>query len=342
MCPPPLKFDKNSSFLPDQNFSNLVFNNSEIYQPIYPTNNFGQNSLHHRALSIPESSLHHPGPNTSTDFFHQIYHPNNFDQNSSYLSSYGNTSSLSYTNTDVYQAMSIRESSLHHSQANGQYQPITNNEEVYQALSVGESSLHHPEANGQYQPLTTPGSQVHHEATYEEYGQLFIPGSVSYHEAGYSPMNFAASFGHQQVITLESFGQYQAANEPQPPLTIPASFGQNEAIDEQYQPMIVQASLENHQGAIEQYLNEEYSNPYPGTAAINQTFADLTTEQRQQMNQHRAGEGDVRVTQLSGHKPRLHWTPELHAEFLSAVSDLGGLFSKSKSFIFLKILAILI
>nr|XP_017221454.1 PREDICTED: transcription repressor KAN1-like [Daucus carota subsp. sativus] len=90
--------------------------------------------------------------------------------------------------------------------------------------------------------------------------------------------------------------------EPQPPLTVGVSVGQPEAINQQYQPMIVQASMENQQ------------------VAINQTFQ----EQQQHMHLHRGGEGVGHGTPQPGNKPRLNWTPELHAEFLSAISQLGG------------------
>nr|XP_017221459.1 PREDICTED: protein PHR1-LIKE 1-like [Daucus carota subsp. sativus] len=260
------KFDENMSSLTSQNSSSYI--DTDVYQSLYPSNSFGHNSVHHQAMSIPESTLHHPPQNSSTDFSHQIYRPN-FDQNTSYLSSNGNTSFYSYNNNDVNQVW-----------------------------SAGESSLN--------QPMITPGSQVHHGSNYQESGPQFLPGSVSYHQTGYSPMNFEASIGHQQIMTSDSFGQYHAVNEPQPPLTVGVSVGQPEAINQQYQPMIVQASMENHQ------------------VALIQTFQDQTIENQQHMHLHRGGEGVGHGTQHSGNKPRLHWTPELHAEFLSAISQLGG------------------
>nr|XP_017221455.1 PREDICTED: transcription repressor KAN1-like [Daucus carota subsp. sativus] len=253
-----------NSFGHNQSQNSSSYINTDVYQSLYPSNSFGHNSVHHQALSIPESTLHHPPQNNSTDFSHQIYHPNS-DQNTSDLSSYGNTSFYSDTNNDVYQVW-----------------------------SAGESSLN--------QPLITPGSEVHHGSNYQESGPQFLPGSVSYHQTGYSPMNFEASIGHQQIMTSDSFGQYHAVNEPQPPLTVGVSVGQPEAINQQYQPMIVQASMENQQ------------------VAINQTFQ----EQQQHMHLHRGGEGVDHGTPQPGNKPRLNWTPELHAEFLSAISQLGG------------------
>ena len=127
-------------------------------------------------------------------------------------------------------------------------------------------------------------------------------------------MNFEASIGHQQIMTSDSFGQYHAVNEPQPPLTVGVSVGQPEAINQQYQPMIVQASMENQQ------------------VAINQTFQ----EQQQHMHLHRGGEGVDHGTPQPGNKPRLNWTPELHAEFLSAISQLGGVSSKFQVFLISK------
>lgn len=60
--------------------------------------------------------------------------------------------------------------------------------------------------------------------------------------------------------------------------------------------------------------------------------------QPQQIVQQGVEEDDVQVVKLEHPliglgKPRLHWTHELHARFVRAVSELGGSFSKFSKFV---------